>query len=250
MSFDRIGTLVVAGALAVLLFTQVAPQIFMLGATGYMVKKAGDAIDSAAAGPPHVSAKRREYARLTDSAKALNQSAAMPGESARGTQRVDVVLIDHTQAHDTQWGDEAAYREIGLDLSQLRRGAGVIIAEIPIRWQVRGHRPELRGRLGFEGKGAVELDPLPQGLVAGTRLAPSGTTRPTLEIDRASYRFCSSMIEWSQQFGVPERNMYVWKLFLSAGDTMVTLKDGGVRASRGHVRSLGTAGRICEHRRS
>ena len=127
---------------------------------------------------------RRELRELE--ARLLDASA-LPGESTRNTRVVHVALVTVDAPKRGSRGSAgdpvAAFVPVTLDVTKLSAAAAVLVSDSPIRWNLVGTNPHQRGKLGFEGPAPVDVEPLPQGIIAGLRISGRHALRVADSVD-------------------------------------------------------------------
>ena len=179
----------------------------------------------------------------------LLTASALPGEAAANT-RLQVAMISFRDRASSVPADHSPLTpeaDIGLDITGLDKSALLLVNAGPITWHLAGADPFKRAKIAFEGIGPVDARNVTQGLIAGIRIAAYGavrTTRPT-DLTNDKRRFCSSMRDWADHFGVATENIRVWDVQLAYQASILAASDGRLRATNGKVASYGTAKQAC-----
>ena len=117
-----------------------------------------------------------------------------------------VVTIDPDKPRAPMFSEDG-YRLITLDLDPTGREAVVVVADVPIRWTIRGAERAPHPQVAFEGGALFDVASAPAGVIAGFRMGGFGAMDVSHASDGAAVGtwergLCRSSAVWTQHFGL------------------------------------------------
>lgn len=175
------------------------------------------------------------------------QDMAASSSDAKAAQFVHVVFVEFDDADPAQPNRLSMFgkdtRVAALDVSGLREGAAVLIADHQVIWRIEGAGEDDFAKVGFEGPYVFDLEGAHPGLLAAFRVEAFGsreTSRPrdydSLNRDqRSKHRFCATVARWRQYFDVPDSQIRTWHV--TSPQHLAVTRDGPSSGPMGQIRS-------------
>jgi hypothetical protein len=175
----------------------------------------------------HLVLTTADRGRLQTSMTALVRQSALPGEAARSTRTLHVVMVHAPR-------DSGAWTRMALDIESLSTASVLLIADEPTHWEIKGATAHHRGKIAIESRAPVTASGTRQGLFAGLRIQGfdiwTAIGPDSLKSERQT--FCEGIAAWRKLFNLSADHVDLWAIHSRDQPTIVANDSGIIGAER------------------